>query len=103
MLSRNIQANKIIQAGLRRLKSIGLLGDIVQPNPNQLVIIITGESMIRFVMKRIRKNFNWPKMFIYYDRNEDAMITWIWQGVKPKKVKELEAKVKNGILEGDKK
>ena len=102
-MSRNIQTNKIIQAGLRRLRSMGLLGDIVQPNPNQIAIIITGESMIRFVMKRIKKNFNWHKMFIYYDKNEDVMITWIWQGEKPKKIKELEAKVRNGILEANKK
>ena len=95
-LARTINNNPVVQAGIRRLRSMGLVGDITMVNNNAMLIIISGESIIRFVKKRVDKSFNWNKKFIYYDKDNDALIAWIWQGSKPKQVKELEEKLKGG-------
>lgn len=91
-MSREINNNTIIQAGLRRLKQMGLVGDIAIPNKNSLIIIISGESMINRIAKIVKKNFNWNKIFICYDKEKDAMIVYIWQTVKPKAIEELKEK-----------
>jgi len=89
-MSRGITQNPAIQAGLRRLRAMGLAGDIVSPSPTQLIIMITGESIARYVARRVSQAFNWPKAYICYDREEGVLIAYFWQGSKPGKVEELE-------------
>jgi hypothetical protein len=73
-----------VEASIRRLKAMGLEVEVYQPSNNEVLIKITGASVLNYLVRKMNKAITYPAKDIWYDFDSDAMFIYMWRG-KPRK------------------
>jgi len=63
-----------IQASLRRLRSLGLVAHVEEISDSKLVLLISGKSILNYVIRRVNDAITYPRRSIYYDEENDVLV-----------------------------
>jgi hypothetical protein len=99
-MSPTLVADPRVEASIRRLKAMGLEVEVHQPSNNEVLIKITGRSILNYLVRKLTKAITYPAKDIWYDFDSDAMFIYMWRGKPRRTVTVIEEEVLEGV-EGD--
>jgi len=77
-------ADPRVEASIRRLKAMGLDVEVHAPSNNEVLIRITGKSILNYLVRKLSKAVAYPNKDVFYDFEMDAMIIYMWRGKRGK-------------------
>jgi len=83
-MSPKLVADPRVEASIRRLKAMGLEVEVLQPSGNEVLIRITGRSILNYLVRKLTKAITYPNKDVFYDFEKDAMFIYMWRG-RPRK------------------
>ncbi|MEM3454688.1 MAG: hypothetical protein QXS21_05945 [Thermoproteota archaeon] len=87
-LNIGLSNHPVVYKSIRRLQSIGLKVYAEDIGDNVCMIIIDRDSIIKTIIKLIRKQLTYPNNAIVYDDKENAIVGFFWKGELPKNIEE---------------
>lgn len=79
-------ADPRVEASIRRLKAMGLDVEVYAPSNNEVLIKITGKSILNYLIRKLNKAIAYPNKDVFYDFEMDAMMIYMWRGRRRKTV-----------------
>jgi len=97
-MSPTLMADPRVEASIRRLKAMGLEVEVHQESSNEVLIKVTGRSILNYLVRKLMKAITYPSKDIWYDFERDSMFIYMWRGRPRKTVTVIEEEV---LEEGD--
>jgi hypothetical protein len=92
-MSPTLVADPRVEASIRRLKAMGLEVEVLQPSSNEVLIKVTGRSILNYLVRKLTKAITYPSKEVWYDFDSDAMFIYMWRGRPRKAVTVIEEEV----------
>jgi tRNA U38,U39,U40 pseudouridine synthase TruA len=92
-MSPTLIADPRVEASIRRLKAMGLEVEVHQESSNEVLIKITGRSILNYLVRKLMKAITYPNKDVWFDFERDAMFIYMWRGKPRKAVTAVEEEV----------
>jgi hypothetical protein len=92
-MSPTLMADPRVEASIRRLKAMGLEVEVLQPSNNEVLIKVTGRSILNYLVRKLTKAITYPNKDVFYDFEKDSMFIYMWRGRPRKTITVVEEEV----------
>jgi hypothetical protein len=100
-MSPTLMADPRVEASIRRLKAMGLEVEVLQPSSNEVLIKVTGRSILNYLVRKLMKAITYPNKDVFYDFEKDSMFIYMWRGRPRKTITVVEEEVLEEGEEGE--